>query len=905
MECWLHGIHVLEYRKDAVRRGQRGVKAWTSGSDPLPTEGVARRNALEHLVQCVAEAHPPSMQQDLGEWSNDLQGLRRNSTAQQLFLCKDCIEWRASRPHVLAALLLADVHWAPVKPRHGLGQNDPSHIVLVAPRFTKSVHRTSRNGVQVWFLCVKGATSTVLQHFLFQLGRRGALRWELPDSFKISRDCQGQGGQGAVFSGITLLPTEADGINVLQDAKDFMQLQHVHDFAAVAAKVWTKASHDDVVKKEAQFMQAAAGHPNVSTLLGIFAASVRGSEEARPEIRWVMVMELYSGGDVHEHATSSKINRQSLTEIILGTTAALTHLHALKIVHRDVKAENIVVRDDHCVLIDYGIAAYVHDTRAMRECVGSPGYAAPEVVTGSEYNEKVDIFSLGVLLHFLIFKTLPFRGAGTKEILEETARCILRLPPLPTDEVFLEYVDMMKMLLEKRPKDRPSALECFHLTKDIIGPCCEAWPAFQISMAAMVKQGAVKDPQDPRINHFMHGSETGGPVQPVQHSDMSSVTRVLQSVARRAHDSSTHLVLRISTNVARGMRHVPEVFRNVGNSIQMSPVVSESLRLRSRIFSNASSQRSSTERSVDSVVAGAVQSDVQVVRHSQSEVVDRRRSGSGSDTPASRAAPRRRASSAAEASPPAAVASLVPERRALERSASSSEDSVRIGHDGPSPPQLEYELINSPMNSPEGSVEVMHYSQQEGAVPLPREIPSMLEPHQSEAHSQIVRSAPPPARSPQGADCVARLSDPVYPAPPASPSSSTSKRGRKSTTSARSLSRGLVDGVRRSLSAVSRVFRKNLSSLPPIAAAEMQEHGSGEPEVMPRRATDGASYPAQAPTTPTSSAYHPRASLEVPAPAPASQQAPSPPLRPRHRAAPPACRSRNMRPAGSPQPSAD
>ena len=202
-------------------------------------------------------------------------------------------------------------------------------------------------------------------------------------------------------------------------------------------------------------------------------------------------------------------------------------------------------------------------------------------------------------------------------------------------------------------------------------------------------------------------------------------------------------------------------------------------------------------------------------------------------------------------------------------------------------------------------MEVMHYSQQEGAVPLPREIPSMLEPHQSEAHSQIVRSAPPPARSPQGADCVARLSDPVYPAPPASPSSSTSKRGRKSTTSARSLSRGLVDGVRRSLSAVSRVFRKNLSSLPPIAAAEMQEHGSGEPEVMPRRATDGASYPAQAPTTPTSSAYHPRASLEVPAPAPASQQAPSPPLRPRHRAAPPACRNRNMRPAGSPQPSAD
>ena len=222
--------------------------------------------------------------------------------------------------------------------------------------------------------------------------------------------------------------------------------------------------------------------------------------------------------------------------------------------------------------------------------------------------------------------------------------------------------------------------------------------------------------------------------------------------------------------------------------------------------------------------------------------------------------------------------------------------------------------MNSPMNSPLASVEVMHYSaprnsdlsQQEGAVPLPREIPSLLAQGQSEAHAQIVRSAP-PARSPQAAACAALLSDPVYPAPPSSPSS-TSKRGRKSTGSVRSMSRGLVDGVRRSLSAVSRVFRKNLSSLPPIAAAEMQDHLPGEPEVMPRRATDGATPTAQAPTTPRSSADPPRASLEVPALMPrsstesarASLEAPSPPSRPRQRPAPPACRNRNVRPAESP-----
>lgn len=93
------------------------------------------------------------------------------------------------------------------------------------------------------------------------------------------------------------------------------------------------------------------------------------------------------------------------------------------VVHRDVKAEAISLTEGKAVLGGLGIAAFVKDEEAMQRRVGSPGYAAPEVVTDQPYDEKVDVFGAGVVLYFALSNTLPFTGKTTQEVLELTAKC--------------------------------------------------------------------------------------------------------------------------------------------------------------------------------------------------------------------------------------------------------------------------------------------------------------------------------------------------------------------------------------------------------------------------------------------------------------------------------------------------
>ena len=98
------------------------------------------------------------------------------------------------------------------------------------------------------------------------------------------------------------------------------------------------------------------------------------------------------------------------------------------IVHRDVKAENIVLSEHGAaVLSDFGIAARLTDQEAMGQRCGSPGYAAPELLTPKErYCEKVDVFAVGVVLYFLLSCMLPFSGADIALISPELAKRISR-----------------------------------------------------------------------------------------------------------------------------------------------------------------------------------------------------------------------------------------------------------------------------------------------------------------------------------------------------------------------------------------------------------------------------------------------------------------------------------------------
>ncbi|MDB4942380.1 MAG: Adenylate cyclase [Labilithrix sp.] len=115
-------------------------------------------------------------------------------------------------------------------------------------------------------------------------------------------------------------------------------------------------------------------------------------------------------------------------EIVKQVARALSRVHALGIVHRDVKPDNIFIttqEDGHCLvkLLDFGVAETLKPASAPRDLVGTPEYMAPEILFGSAaLDGRVDLYSLGVVAFECLVGRCPFRGTRISEIFAAVQR---------------------------------------------------------------------------------------------------------------------------------------------------------------------------------------------------------------------------------------------------------------------------------------------------------------------------------------------------------------------------------------------------------------------------------------------------------------------------------------------------
>lgn len=98
--------------------------------------------------------------------------------------------------------------------------------------------------------------------------------------------------------------------------------------------------------------------------------------------------------------------------------SALNYLHSLGIVHRDIKPENMLFEKKTKLIkiIDFGISKKIKPGEHLSSRVGTPYYIAPEVLL-KKYDNKCDLWSLGVVLYMMIFKKPPFRGSDPVEVM--------------------------------------------------------------------------------------------------------------------------------------------------------------------------------------------------------------------------------------------------------------------------------------------------------------------------------------------------------------------------------------------------------------------------------------------------------------------------------------------------------
>lgn len=129
-----------------------------------------------------------------------------------------------------------------------------------------------------------------------------------------------------------------------------------------------------------------------------------------------MVLEYMKGGDLLTRITSNKYLSEKTSKLFfLQMCHAVKYLHAEGITHRDLKPDNILLENgDEETLVkvsDFGLSKFVQKDSVMRTLCGTPLYVAPEVLlTGGRgaYTQKVDIWSLGVVLFTMLSGTLPF-----------------------------------------------------------------------------------------------------------------------------------------------------------------------------------------------------------------------------------------------------------------------------------------------------------------------------------------------------------------------------------------------------------------------------------------------------------------------------------------------------------------
>ena len=158
-------------------------------------------------------------------------------------------------------------------------------------------------------------------------------------------------------------------------------------------------------------------HPNIIKLL-----------EIKQESKFLyLICEYYNGGDLAFYLKEKKspLSEEVVQHIMKQLINAIKYLHEKKIVHRDIKPENIFINyasekdlseknllNSKIILGGFGVSTHLKQDQLLDLLVGTKRYMSPEIEKGSSYNEKVDIWSLGIAFCELLLGKIPFYQSG-------------------------------------------------------------------------------------------------------------------------------------------------------------------------------------------------------------------------------------------------------------------------------------------------------------------------------------------------------------------------------------------------------------------------------------------------------------------------------------------------------------
>ncbi|XP_037033962.1 calcium/calmodulin-dependent protein kinase type II subunit delta-like [Bradysia coprophila] len=196
-------------------------------------------------------------------------------------------------------------------------------------------------------------------------------------------------------------------------------------------------------------------HPNIVRLLETF--------NERDQL--YLVFDLVVGGELFHDVTNLQFYSEVLaSQCMQEILQAVKFCHKNGVVHRDLKAENILLtsktKPSSIKIADFGLAVEVRgDERGWFGMAGTPLYMAPEILERYHYGKPVDMWSCGVILYLLLIGDEPFVGRTENDLNKKIKAGVYHYPTSRKDSISAEAKDFVKRMLTLNPDERITASE--------------------------------------------------------------------------------------------------------------------------------------------------------------------------------------------------------------------------------------------------------------------------------------------------------------------------------------------------------------------------------------------------------------------------------------------------------------
>ncbi|HYK19706.1 MAG TPA: protein kinase [Pyrinomonadaceae bacterium] len=394
----------------------------------------------------------------------------------------------------------------------------------------------------------------------------------------------GEGGQGTVYKAV--------------DSK----LGRTVVIKVLPAELTAREANLKRFEREAR-LASALDHPNICTIFDL------------NEINGIhfIVMQYIEGRNVRQLVNGRPLSLESALSIALQTADALDAAHARGIIHRDIKAGNVMVTPTGQVkVLDFGLAKLLDEEAARTSGIhhteitevgipyGTATYAAPEQARGDRVDARADVFSTGVLLYEMLTGTWPFRGQTAVEV----RHAVLHDEPAPLSKmrpgrVPARLQEILDKALAKDPRNRYQKI--YHFANDLREVIRElgtdSLPGIDESITPVAPKHLKQQSPVTRALRWLTGSKSG-------ESPSSSKS------GGRSGDAQSSPLTSLGDRDRKSVAILP--FKNVGNDREIDfyqfsladAVITELARVRSLVVRPSSVIVKYQNKTVDPAVAG-------------------------------------------------------------------------------------------------------------------------------------------------------------------------------------------------------------------------------------------------------------------------------------------------------------